>query len=101
MQCCDGSLLSPVVRSVLLSVDKIAGIVARAISAAVAQQRRIREVRADLFRAGPEVVQAVFLIGQYSSVGDKDAVSTDTLARVWQVQGVVESKRCLRVLETI
>lgn len=97
---CDGSRV-PVVRAVLGAVDEVAGVIAGAVGAAVAEEVGGGEVGADLLGRGPEVVDVVLLVGQDGAVGDQNAVGSDALARVGHVQGVVESERRLRVLETV
>ena len=91
----------PVVRAVLSAVDKVAVVVASAIEAAVAGKLRCSEVGTNLLGGGPEVVDRVLLVGKDSAIRDEDVVDTNTLARVRQVEGVVQSSRRIRVSETI
>jgi len=91
----------PVVRAVLGTVGDVAGIVASAVGAAVAESLGRGEVGADLLGRGPEVVDAVLLVGQDGAVRDENAVGADALAAVGQVQGVVQGERGVGVLETV
>ena len=98
---CDGARVVPVVRAVLSAVDKVAVVVASAVEATVAGKLRCSEVGANLLRGGPEVVDRVLLVGKDSAIRDEDVIDTDTLARVRQVEGVVQCSRRIRVGETI
>ena len=59
----NGALLAPIKGSFRFAVDKVGGVVAGAVEAAVAEKIRVGEVGADLLGRGPEVVEGVFLVG--------------------------------------
>lgn len=92
---------APVVGAVLGAVNDVAGVVAGAVGAAVAEEVGRGEVCADLLGRGPEVVDAVLLVGQNGAVGDQDSVCGNALAGVGHVQGVIEGQWGLGVLEAV
>ena len=97
----DRALLSPVVGAVLSSVDKVAGVVASAVSSAVAVGFRGGKVGTELLGSRPKVVDAALLVGKDSAVGDQNTICANALARVWEVQAVVECERCVWILEAV
>jgi hypothetical protein len=93
--------LTPVVGSVLLSVDEPASVVTNTSAATATNKIGRGQIGTKLLGRGPEVEDTSLLIGQDGTVGDKNAVNRDTLAGVWQVHGVVIDSRVGRVLETV
>lgn len=76
----------------LEAVGQVAGVIAGAVLAAVAAQRGVGEVGADLLGGGPEVVVGVGLVGQDVAGGDEDGVGADALAGVGHPEGVVQGQ---------
>ena len=61
----------------------------------------IREVSTNLLGLAPEIVQAVLFIGEDVSSRDEDGISSDALATIWEVKGVVQSSGSFVVCEAI
>lgn len=97
----DRSRLTPVVGSVLLSVDEPAGVVTNTSATTATNKIGGSQVGTQLLGRGPEVENITFLVGQNGSVGNKDTIDCDTLARVRQVYGVVVDSSVVRVLEAV
>ena len=93
--------LAPVEGTVLVTVDRVTGVVTSAVVTAVAEELRRCQVSANLLGSRPEVIDGVLLVGQDGAIGNEDVVNTDTLARVGHVQSVVKSKRGVRVGEAV
>lgn len=82
---------APVVRTVLLTIDDVAVVVTSAVSTAIAEELRCSVIGTKLFGSRPEIIDRVLFVRKDDTVRDKDTVNADTLARVGQVEGVVES----------
>ena len=95
------SRFTPVVGSVLLSVDEPAGIVANTSATTATNKIGRSQVGTELLGRGPEVEDATLLVGQDSTVGNENAVDGDTLTRVRQVHGVVVYRSVFGVLEAV
>ena len=97
----DGARVAPVQGLSRAAVDDVAVVVASAVEAAVSKELGRGVVGADVLGCGPEVVDGVLLVGQNGAVGNEDVVDTDTLARVGDVESVVESSQVIGVGETV
>lgn len=97
----DRSRLAPIVGSILISVNQPAGIVTNASTATTADKVRRSQVGADLLGRGPEIEYATLLVGQDGTIGDENAIDSDTLTGIRQVYGVVVDSRVVRILETV
>lgn len=78
----DGALLSPIIRSKLISVHNVASIVTGAVAAAVVHKLRSGKVCAKLLWGGPEVIDRVLLVWEDDTVRNQDAIRGDALTRV-------------------
>lgn len=85
----------------LLAVGQVAGVVTRAALAAVALEIRVGEVGADLLGGGPEVIEAILLVGEDVARGDEDGVGGDALAAVGEPEGVVQGEGRVGVLPAV
>lgn len=85
----------------LLAVRQETGVVAGAVRAAVAQQRRVREVGAELLGRGPEIVHGLRRVGEDVAGWDEDRVGADALAAVGEPEGVIESEGRLVIGEAV
>jgi hypothetical protein len=92
---------APIEGAVLVTVDDVAGIVARAVRSTVAVRLGRGKVGANLLGRGPEIIDRVLQVGKDGAIRDEDTVGSNALARVGQVEGVVEGKRRSRVCETV
>jgi hypothetical protein len=97
----DRSRYTPVVGSVLLSVDEPAGVVTNTSATAATNKIGRSQVGTKLLGRGPEIENTTLLVGQDSTVGDENAIDGDTLSRVRQVHGVVVDSSVVRVLESV
>jgi hypothetical protein len=93
--------IPPVVRTVLIAIDEEAGIVATAVGATVTLDFVVVEACANLFGRAPEVIDGTLLVGENRAVWNEDAVSSNTLAGIWHVKGVVQGERCVVVLKAV
>lgn len=97
----DRSRFTPVVGSILISVDEPASIVTNASTATATDKIRRSQVGTKLLGRRPEIEHVTLLVGQDGTIGDENAIDCDTLARVRQVHGVVVDSGIVRVLETV
>jgi hypothetical protein len=95
------SRCAPIEGAILVTVDDVAGIVARAVRSTVAVRLWSGKVGANLLGRGPEIIDRVLQVGKDGAVGDEDTVGSNALARVGHVEGVVEGKRRSWVCETV
>jgi hypothetical protein len=100
-QSCNGSSVVPIVGTVLGAVHNPAGVIASAVESAVAERLWCSEVGTDLLWRRPEVVDRVLLVGQDSAIGDEDVVDANTLAGVWQMEGVVHGRGSIGIGEAV
>jgi hypothetical protein len=75
-----------------LAVRQVAGVVAGAVCAAVAEEGGVGEVCADLLGGAPEIVGGLGLVGEDVACRNEDGIGVDALASVGQPEGVVEGE---------
>jgi hypothetical protein len=97
----NGSSVVPVIGAVLGAVYYPAGVITSAVESAVAERLWCGEIGTDLLRRRPEVVDRVLLVGQDSAIGDEDVVDANTLAGVWQMEGVVHGRGSIGIGEAV
>lgn len=97
----DRARSAPVVRAVLGAVDEPSVVITGAIEAAVVLHLGGRVVCAELLGGRPEVVHRVSLVGEDGTIGNKDVIDTNTLARIGQVKRVVVGSSSVGICETI
>ena len=49
----------------------------------------IREVSTNLLGLAPEIIQAILLIGEDVACRNEDFISSNALASIWEMEGVV------------
>jgi len=81
----------------LTAIHNVTGVVANAVGSTVAVQLWRCQISADLFGCGPEVVDRILRIGQNGAIRYENAIDADTLARVGQVERVIESCGVFRI----
>jgi hypothetical protein len=72
-----------------------------AVVSAVAKEVRVGEVGTNLFGCGPEIIQALRLVGKNVTSRDEDVVGVDTLPSIWHPKRMVQCKRCFCVGKAI
>jgi hypothetical protein len=97
----DGSRVAPVQSLGFVAVDEVAVVITSAVGTAVAEKLGCSLVGTNLLGSRPEVVDRVLLVRKDSTSGNKDSVHVHTLARVRDVESVVEDGLILRVAESI
>jgi hypothetical protein len=92
---------TPIVGSVLRSVDKEGRVVTDASTTATTNKIRRGKVGTHLLRRRPEIESASLFVRQDGAIGDQDAIHSDTLPGVGQLNSVVVDGRVSRILEAI
>lgn len=72
-----------------------------AVVSAIAEKVRVGEVGSNLLRCGPEIVQALWLIGKNVACRNEDIVDIDSLSRIRHPKRVVQCKRSFGICEAI
>jgi len=97
----DRPRVAPVESLSFVAVDEVAVVVTGAVSSAVAEKLGRSLVGTNLLGRRPKVVDRVLLVGKNCTGGDKNGIYIHALARVWDVESVVEDGLILRVTESV